>query len=925
MSDYVSSLGGVSGLSSGVNWRDIIDKLLALERKPVTLLQQRQQRLGAQLSALAEIKARLLELKTRAFTVGLSSTLMARKAEASGSAVSAVATSEAQPGTYRVTVLSLATPTYATASAPLGRAVDVSLPLSQALPTAPTAGYFSLNGVRVYLDEDTTLASGENSVIERVNSSGAGVRAALARDPGGRPNLLSLYTTGESLVVGSASDTSDFLRVAGLLGLSPASAWVGEVAEGSVEGTLAGDLSSDVTVSFTYGGVSYATGAGEVGPAQAGVTSLEEVASRLEEAMNRALGGAGRVSVLVDDPSGAGNARLVVVDRTGAGTVEVTGLSGTETGGLQSLLSTGGATAGRAVVGQYPLGRLSTSSFLYQAGFSTSLRDGWISGFLSAQGDKVGFDLEGTETVTFTYRGVSYQTAALQSAQAGVTDLAAVAADLEAKMNAALGEAGSVRVSLLQDSGGYRLAVTDLAEGETGSRAIQFTDGPEALRLLSSQGGTGGGAVSINGKVIYYDKFADTLSGFLSRVNMAGAGVRATYDPMSDRVTLTATSTGPVSLDLADLGGNLLEALGVTGTGSQVLGSPASFIVEGYNGGLPIQSASNAVSGVVPGLTLQLHEVSQRDASGAYIPTVITVEPDVSGAVQAIKDFVDSYNQTIAKIAEYLKYDAEKKEAGLLAGVSQARDVLNRLRSLPSWLPEGLEGNPRTLMEIGISLGAVGSSAESVKTGQLILDEAKLEAALRDNPDRVFRILGAYAGAVTLQAGGTGSIASASGRPENEARAGTYRIVSDAQGNLTAYFTPAGGQEELVGTGTITAYGTNDTLIPGVTLKAGALREGEDYLVKEANATGVLKRLEDYLAQVTSRTGMLSTLTDALNATSRDLSTQVERMEERLKAREARLIAQFAAMESVLSRMQTQSLWLTNQIQGLNRNWGGSS
>ncbi|MEJ5186062.1 MAG: flagellar filament capping protein FliD, partial [Candidatus Geothermincolales bacterium] len=315
----------------------------------------------------------------------------------------------------------------------------------------------------------------------------------------------------------------------------------------------------------------------------------------------------------------------------------------------------------------------------------------------------------------------------------------------------------------------------------------------------------------------------------------------------------------------------------------------------------------------------------QRDASGAYVPTTITVEPDVSGAVKAVKDFVDSYNQTIAKIAGYLKYDAEKKEAGLLAGVSQARDVLNRLRSLPSWLPEGLEGNPRTLMEIGISLGAVGTSAESVKAGQLSLDEAKLEAALRDNPDRVFRILGAYAGAVTLRAGGTGSIASASGRPADETRAGTYRIVSDAQGNLTAYFTPAGGQEELVGTGTITAYGTNDTLIPGVTLKAGALREGEDYLVKEATATGVLKRLEDYLAQVTSRSGMLSSLTEALNATSRDLSTQVERMEERLKAREARLIAQFAAMESVLSRMQTQSQWLTNQIQGLNRNWRGSS
>jgi len=296
----------------------------------------------------------------------------------------------------------------------------------------------------------------------------------------------------------------------------------------------------------------------------------------------------------------------------------------------------------------------------------------------------------------------------------------------------------------------------------------------------------------------------------------------------------------------------------------------------------------------------------------------------VDSAVKNVKDFVDAYNQTIDKIYGYLKYDAEKKQAGLLAGISQARDILNRLRSLPSIIPEGVEGSPRTLMDIGISLGGVGASLEVVKSGRLQVDEAKLSAALRDNPERVLRLLGAYTGQVSLRAGGTGSIASASGRPTGESRAGTYRIVSDAQGNLTAYFTPAGGAEELVGTGTISAYGTNDTLIPGVTLRAGALREGEDLLVKEENATGILKQMEDYLARVTSRGGVLSGLTDSLQKTTRDLASQVERMEERVKAREARLIAQFTTMETLLARMQTQSQWLANQIQGLNRNWRGS-
>ncbi|MBC7254017.1 MAG: flagellar filament capping protein FliD [Actinobacteria bacterium] len=926
MTYYMSSIGGVSGLFSGVNWREVIDSLLALERKPVTLLQQKQQRLGVQITALNEINARLLELKTRAFNLSLASTINARKVEVSGSALSATATAEAQPGTYRVTVLSLATPTVAASSLPLGEAVDTTLPLSQVLPSAPRAGYFTVNGTRVYLDADTTLAWGENSVVERVNASGAGARAVLLQDAAGRLNHLALYAAGQELVAGSASDTSDFLSLAGFFGAG--SAWVGGVAEGSVENTVAGGLSSDAVVTFTYGGISYQTGAGEVGPVEEGVTTLAELASRLEAAMNRALDGAGRVSVAVDDPSGSGNGRLVVMDRSGGGEVAVTGLSGTETSGLQSLLSSGGAQTGRAAVGQLPLGRLSTSKFLYQAGFDVHLRDGWLSGFLSARDDKAGFDLEGTETVTFTYRGASYQTAALEAVQAGVTDLSAVAADLEAKMNAALGENGSVSVSLLRDEEGrVRLSVTDLVEEASDSRTLEFTSGPDALGLVESLGGRAGGAVSLNGKVVYYDKYADTLSGLISRINSAGAGVRAAYDPLTDRVTFTSTSTGPLALDLADAGGNLLGALGVEDAGSQVLGESASFIVEGYNGDQPIYSLSNTVSGMIPGLTLQLKEVSGKDSGGRYLPTVITVDTDVDAAVKNVKDFVESYNQALDKIYGYLRYDAETEQAGLLAGISQAREILDRLRSLPSFLPEGLEGSPRTLMDIGISLGGLGASLKEVKSGRLQVDEAKLSTALRENPEGVLRLLGAYTGQVSLRSGGTGSITSASGRPTGETRAGTYRIVSDAQGNLTAYFAPAGGTEELVGTGTISAYGTNDTLIPGVTLRAGALREGEDRLDKEENATGILKRLEDYLAQVTSSGGVLFGLTESLQKTTQDLASQVERMEERIKAREVRLIAQFTTMETLLARMQTQSQWLTNQIQTLNNSWmrsGGS-
>jgi len=64
---------------------------------------------------------------------------------------------------------------------------------------------------------------------------------------------------------------------------------------------------------------------------------------------------------------------------------------------------------------------------------------------------------------------------------------------------------------------------------------------------------------------------------------------------------------------------------------------------------------------------------------------------------------------------------------------------------------------------------------------------------------------------------GTGSIDSATGVP-SDLRPGTYSITSTATGDLTVVFTPTGGTAEPAVSGTITAGGTNTTIIPGMTL-----------------------------------------------------------------------------------------------------------
>lgn len=72
----------------------------------------------------------------------------------------------------------------------------------------------------------------------------------------------------------------------------------------------------------------------------------------------------------------------------------------------------------------------------------------------------------------------------------------------------------------------------------------------------------------------------------------------------------------------------------------------------------------------------------------------------------------------------------------------------------------------------------------------------------------------------TLQGGGTGSIGSVATAANASLRVGSWAITSDASGNLSAVFTPAGGTAEPAVVGTITAGATNTTLIPGITLTA---------------------------------------------------------------------------------------------------------
>ncbi len=427
-------------------------------------------------------------------------------------------------------------------------------------------------------------------------------------------------------------------------------------------------------------------------------------------------------------------------------------------------------------------------------------------------------------------------------------------------------------------------------------------------RLSTPIGGLnpdGTGSFTINGVTISY-RPTDSISSVLSRINTSGAGVTAAYDPIADKVRLTSNRTGSALISMTDNVGNFLAAIGVLGA-VQEAGQTAEFAVDTGSGFQTLTSSSNTVTGVIPGVTLQLNAVSAD-------PVNVTVSQDTASVVGLVRSFVEQFNSLASMIDKNSGYDPDTKSAGKLLGDPTMAILKSRLRSIVTDVVLGASGPYRSLADVGISTGPIGSAPGS--TNSLVLDEAKLTKALQDNPNAVMELFAGFASHVTLS--GSGSLVSASGSPIGVRQSGRYAITTDASGNITAYFTPTGGTPGPTVSGTIAPGGTNSTLIPGVTLTADAtLTNSTQYLDVAVDSMGAFVRLSDYLGQVLAANGLMASKMDAYDRELRDIDTRMKVLQDRIDAREALLRQQFARLESILAQYQAQSAQLMLQLSNL--------
>lgn len=232
--------------------------------------------------------------------------------------------------------------------------------------------------------------------------------------------------------------------------------------------------------------------------------------------------------------------------------------------------------------------------------------------------------------------------------------------------------------------------------------------------------GTGAGTFEINGVSIAYNVNTDSLSSVISRINASDADVVASYDGVSDQLTLTNKTTGDLGAYVNGGSGGFLQAVGLQTGVTFTRGSNAEFSV---NGGPTLISYSNTLDSSSHGID------GFRVTADSTTTQTITVAADTTAMRTKIEEFIKDFNAVQDFIDSNTKVTTDSKgkvAAAALSGNREIQEWATSLRRMAFAAVSGLSGTVDRLEDLGIDFRAGTSQLE-------IEDGAKLDAALATN------------------------------------------------------------------------------------------------------------------------------------------------------------------------------------------------
>ncbi len=269
--------------------------------------------------------------------------------------------------------------------------------------------------------------------------------------------------------------------------------------------------------------------------------------------------------------------------------------------------------------------------------------------------------------------------------------------------------------------------------------------------------GTGSMTLTVNGKssTISIDSTNNTLSGIASAINNAtdNPGVTASIVTGSDGAHLVLRSNNSGAANTINVAvnastdnglGNLAVSSTPSTTGGQSTittgnttatqwtqssaGQDASVNVNGVTS----LSATNAVSNVISGVTLNL---TQAAVTSPATTQTLTVTSDTTKQATAVTNFVSAYNTLISTIATVGSFDNStdptSPTVGPLFGDSTLNTITTQIQSVIAGAVKN-NGLSSTLSQLGITVADGTTSGQPA--GTLIVDQTALSNALSTNP-----------------------------------------------------------------------------------------------------------------------------------------------------------------------------------------------
>jgi flagellar hook-associated protein 2 len=298
----------------------------------------------------------------------------------------------------------------------------------------------------------------------------------------------------------------------------------------------------------------------------------------------------------------------------------------------------------------------------------------------------------------------------LGNAAAALSDpLGALAAQAASSSNSSV---VSATASSTATAGSHTITVSSLATtssyytNELASNSSTISSGNFTIQVGSNT------PVTVN-----VNSTNNTLTQLAQSINDQNAEVTASViqDSNGYRLALVSNSSGAPG-DITVSG----NTSGLTFT-KAVTGANAALTVDG----VPISSASNTVSNVINGVTLNLGSPSPNT------PVTVDVSPDTSQATTAINNFVTAYDTVVNDFNSQFNVASDGSGGGPLEADNSVRDAQGLLLGAAAYSISGNNGIVN-LASIGVNLN---------NDGTLTVDNGALSTALASNFSSVQNLL----------------------------------------------------------------------------------------------------------------------------------------------------------------------------------------